>query len=81
MRGGTKDGLTPYMPPRETLAATSSRPSSEGLAMHVVLAHSRAVFHPCTCGLHRGAAAVAATLIGYAHVKVTIETTMRRRRS
>jgi hypothetical protein len=23
------------------------------------------MFHPCTCGLHRGATVVAATLIGY----------------
>jgi hypothetical protein len=55
----------PYMPPRETLAATAFRPTSEALAAYVVLAHPRAAFHPYTCGLRGGAAAFAAALIGY----------------
>jgi hypothetical protein len=69
------------MAPRETLAATYSRPNSEALAARMVLAHSRAAFHPCTCGLHRGVAAVVAALIGYDDVKVATETAIRRRRS
>jgi hypothetical protein len=76
MRGRVRGGLTPYTPPRETLAATSSRPNSEVLATHVVLAHPRATFHPCTCGFRRGATAVAAALIGYDHVKVAAETSL-----
>jgi hypothetical protein len=69
------------MTPHETLHATSSRPNSEALAAHVVLAHPHVVFHPCTCGLHRGAAVVAAVLIGYDDVKVAAEMTIRRKRS
>jgi hypothetical protein len=53
------------MPPRETLATTSSRPNSEAPAARMMLAHPRTTFHPCTCGLCGGAAAVAAALIGY----------------
>jgi hypothetical protein len=53
------------MPPRETLATTSSRSNSKALAVYVVLAHQCAAFHPCTYGLRRGTAAVVATLIGY----------------
>jgi hypothetical protein len=68
-------------PPRETLAAVSSQMNSGALAVRVVLAHPCAVFHPCTCGLHRGAAAVAAALISYDDVKVAVEMTTRRRRS
>jgi hypothetical protein len=49
------------------------------LAVCAVLAHSRAAFYPCTCGLHRGAATVAAVLIGYDDVKVADRTTTRRR--
>jgi hypothetical protein len=79
MRGGARGGLTPYTLPRETLAATSSRPNSEALTACVVLAYPRAAFYPCTCGLRRGAAAVAVVLIGYDHVKVAVETTTRRR--
>jgi hypothetical protein len=67
------------MPPRETLAATSSRSNSEALATRMVLADSHAAFHPYMCGLRRGAAAVAAALIGYDDVKVAAKTTTRRR--
>jgi hypothetical protein len=56
---------TPYMPPRETLAATASRSNPEVLAARVVLAHPRAAFHPCMCGLRGGTTTVAAALIGY----------------
>jgi hypothetical protein len=79
MRGGARGGLTLYMPPHKTLAAISSRPNFKTLATHVMLAHPHVAFHPCTCGLHRGAAAVAAALIGYDHVKVAAETTTRSR--
>jgi hypothetical protein len=75
MRGG----LTPNAPPRETLATTSSQLNSEALAVRVVLAHPRTVFHLRTCGLHRGAAVVAAALIGYDNVEVATETTTWRR--
>jgi hypothetical protein len=53
------------MPPCETLAAAASRPNPEALVWHMVLAHPRAVFHPCTCGFRGGAAAATAVLIGY----------------
>jgi hypothetical protein len=53
------------MPPRETLTTAASRPISEALAARVVLAHPCTAFHPCTCGLYGGVAAVAAVLIGY----------------
>jgi hypothetical protein len=33
--------------------------------MHVVLAHLRATFHPCTCGLRGGDVVVVAVLIDY----------------
>jgi hypothetical protein len=81
MRGGARGGLTPYTPPCETLATTSSRSNSETLAVHLVLAHPRAVFHPYTCGLPGGAAAVKVALIGYDNIKVAAETTTGRRRS
>jgi hypothetical protein len=81
MRGEARSRLTPYTPPRETLPTTSSRPNSEALATCVVLAHLRAAFHPCMCGLRIGAAAVAAALIGYDDVKVAAKTIMRKRRS
>jgi hypothetical protein len=45
MRGEARGGLTPYMPPHETLAATSSWLNSEALAACVE------AFDPCTCGL------------------------------
>jgi hypothetical protein len=67
------------MPPHETLAATSSRSNSESLVAHMVLAHPRTTFHPCTYGLHRGTAAVATALIGYDDVKVATEMTTSRR--
>jgi hypothetical protein len=55
-----------YTPPGETLAATSSRlNSSEALSVCVVLAHRCISFHPCTCGLHVGIAAVVTILIDY----------------
>jgi hypothetical protein len=53
------------MPPRETLAAATSRLNPEAVAVRVVLVHPRTTFHPCTCGLCGGAATVAAALIGY----------------
>jgi hypothetical protein len=82
IRGGARDAInTCYTPPRETLATTSSRPNSEALATHVVLAHPHVVFYPYTCGLHRIAATVAFALIGYNDVKVADEMTTRRRRS
>jgi hypothetical protein len=81
MRGGARSGLTPYMPPREKLATTFSRSNSEALVSHVVLSYPHATFYPCTCGLYRGAAVVAAVLISYDDVKVVAETTTRRRRS
>jgi hypothetical protein len=68
-----------YTSPCETLATASSRSNSKVLATRVVLAHPRAAFHPCTCGLRRGAAAVAVVLIGYDDVKVATRTTTRRR--
>jgi hypothetical protein len=73
--------IHPYRSPRETLAATSSRPNSEALTACVVLAHSYAVFYPCTDGLLIDAATVATALIDYDDVKITVETTTRRRRS
>jgi hypothetical protein len=65
MRGEARGGLTPYTPPRETLVVTSSRPNSEALAECMVLAHPHVAFHPCMCGLHRGAAAVVIAPIDY----------------
>jgi hypothetical protein len=47
------------------LAATSSRPNSETIVAHEVLAHPRTVFHPCTCELRGGAA----VLIDYGGVR------------
>jgi hypothetical protein len=67
------------MTPCETLAAASSRMNSKALAAHVMPAHPHTVFHPCTCGLHRGAAAVATMLIGYDDIEGATETTTRRR--
>jgi hypothetical protein len=81
MRGRARGRLTPNTPPRETLAATSSRSNCKVLATHVVLAHPRAVFHLRTCGLRRGDAVVATALISYDDVKVAVETTIRRRQS
>jgi hypothetical protein len=62
------------MPPRETLATTSSWMNFEVIAARVVLAHPCAVFHLCLCGLHRGATTVTAVLVGYDDVKAVAET-------
>jgi hypothetical protein len=67
------------MPPRETLAITSSQPNFEALATRVVLAHQCAAFYPCTCGHRRGAGVVATALIDYDDVEVAAGTTTRRR--
>jgi hypothetical protein len=76
---GEGQGRDTYTSPRETLAVASSRPNSESLAARVVLAHPRVTFHPCTCGFCRGAATVAAALIGYDDMEVVAGTaTMRR---
>jgi hypothetical protein len=77
MRCGARGRLMLYMPPRETLAATSTWPNSEALAERVMLAHSRTVFHLYTCGLRRGTAVVAIALIGYTDMKVSTRTTTR----
>jgi hypothetical protein len=53
----------------------------KALAAHKVLAHPHAAFHPFTCGLRGGAAAVAATLISYDDVEVAVGMTTRRRRA
>jgi hypothetical protein len=78
-KGGGARGVIqmPHKPPHKTLPATASRPNSEALAAHIVLAHPRAAFHPCTCGLHRGTA----LLIGYDEVTVPAKTTTRRKGS
>jgi hypothetical protein len=81
LRGGARGNRDAYTPPRETLATTSSQPNPETLAAREVLAHPRAAFHPYMCGLHGGATAVAAALIGYDDVEVAVGTTTRRRRS
>jgi hypothetical protein len=65
-------------PPHETLAIAASWPNSKSLATHVVLAHPRVAFHHCTCGLHGGAATVAAALIGYGYKKVAAGTSSAR---
>jgi hypothetical protein len=41
-----------------TLATTSSQPNPDTLVVWKVLAHPRAAFHPCTCGLRGGATAL-----------------------
>jgi hypothetical protein len=69
------------MTPRQTLVVIASQLNSEAIAVRMVLAHPRAAFHPCTCGLYGGAVAVAAALICYDDVEVAIETTMRMRQS
>jgi hypothetical protein len=43
-----------------------------------VLAHSRATFHLCTCGLCGGVATVIVALIGYDNEGVTVAMTTRR---
>jgi hypothetical protein len=79
MRGGARGTEDTYMPPHETLATTSSWLNSKALAMRMVLAHPRATFHPCTCRLRRGTAAVVATVIGYDDMEVATGMTTRRR--
>jgi hypothetical protein len=71
----------PYTPPCETLAVASYWSNSEALATRVVLAHPHVALHSCTCGLRKGAATVAAALIGYDDIKVATETTTRRSQS
>jgi hypothetical protein len=61
----THHHVKPYPPP-------PYRSNSEALAARVVLAHPRKAFHPCTCGLHGGAATVAATLISYDDVEAAV---------
>jgi rhodanese-related sulfurtransferase len=78
MRGRTRGVVDAYTSPHETLVAASSRPNSQALAAPMVLANPCVVFHPCTCGLRRGDAAVAAMLIGYDDVKVVAGMTTRR---
>jgi hypothetical protein len=70
-----------YTSPLETLAAASSRLNFKALVVRVVLAHPHVTFHPCTCGLRKGAAAVPAMLISYDDVEVATRTTTRRRQS
>jgi hypothetical protein len=79
MRGGARGGLTPYMPPRETLTTTSSRSNSEALVVHMVLTHLHTAFYPYMCGLRKDVVVVAAALIGYDDVDVAVGTTTRRR--
>jgi hypothetical protein len=81
IRDGARGRLTLYTPPRETLAATSSRLNSEALAARVVLAYSHMAFHPCTCGLFRDAATVAAVLVSSDDMKVATRMTTRMRQS
>jgi hypothetical protein len=66
------------MPPRETLAVTSSWSKPEALAAHEILAHPRAIFYLCTCGLYGDAAVVVVTLIGYNDVEIVVETITRK---
>jgi hypothetical protein len=70
MRCEARGGLMSYTSPCETVAAVSSRSNSEVLAVCVLLAHPRAVFHPCTYVLRRYTATVGAALIRYDDVKV-----------
>jgi hypothetical protein len=44
----------------------------ETLTVRAVQAHRHSAFHPCTCGLHGGDAAVAAVLIGYGGVRLLL---------
>jgi hypothetical protein len=82
MRGRARGAYTPPHHNMKTLAAaSSSRPNSETLAAHVVLAHPCAAFYPRTCGLRGDAAAVAAALISYDDMEVVAGMTTRRRRS
>jgi hypothetical protein len=66
------------MPPHETQAAAASRPNFKALAARVILAHQHAAFHPYTCGLRGGTAAVATALIGYDHMEIAAKMSTRR---
>jgi hypothetical protein len=68
-----------YIPPCATLAVVSSRLNSDFLATCMVLAHPRATFHPCTCGLRKGTVAVSVVFIGYDDVEDAIGMTTRSR--
>jgi hypothetical protein len=61
------------------ILAVFSWSNFEALAMCVVLAQSRVMFHPCKCGLCGGDVTVAAVLIGYDDMKVAIRTITTRR--
>jgi hypothetical protein len=79
-RGGARGTYTPARYHVKThAAASSSQPNVEALTTRVGLAHARAVFHPCTCGLHGGTTTVAVALIGYHDVEVAVGMTTRRR--
>jgi hypothetical protein len=53
----------------KTVAATSSQPNPEILAICEVVEHPREVFHPCMCELCGGTATVAAVLIGHGGIR------------
>jgi hypothetical protein len=57
MRSGLGERYTSTRHHVTTLAVTSYRPNLEILVAREVLAHPHTVFHPCTCGLRRCAAA------------------------
>jgi hypothetical protein len=81
MRGRVRGRYTPTCHHVKTLAATSSWLDPKTLATCEVLAHPHAAFHPYMCGLRRGAAAVAAALIGYDDMEFAVRMTTRMRRS
>jgi hypothetical protein len=60
------------------LATTSSQSDPKPLHAREVLAHPHAAFHPYTCGLYGGAAAIATVLITYNDVEVAVGTNTRR---
>jgi hypothetical protein len=64
-----------------TLTNTASWPNPKNIAACEVLAHPRAAFHPCTCGLRDGATVVAAALISYSDAEVAAGTRTWRRLS
>jgi hypothetical protein len=82
MRGEARGA---YMPARhhvKTLeTASSSRPNSETLVAHEVLAYPRMTSHPCTCGLRGSTTVVTVALIGYDDMEVAAIMTIRRRQS
>jgi hypothetical protein len=65
MRGGVRGEIYATCHHVKSLATTSSRPNPETLVAREVLAHPCVVFHPCACGLCRGAAEGVVALIGY----------------